>query len=199
MPRHRLCLSLLLCVSAQFAGVAFAQTASGDKPWFGIALPPKFGAEPAVVVGPRDPHPAIFSSGVTRYAEFDGATIRKDVAAIVEFSQTSRRSHEIGSGQLWGRVSGFASSIDTVEWAAEQLRRAGIADVKLQPIEQESRTPFWIPESWEVRLLGDAALGTGSAARVCWRRKSRAARSHRREGKNRRAIDRSARTHGVRA
>lgn len=97
------------------------------------------------------------------YPELQGAAIRKDLETIVGFSKASRASHEIGEGQLWGRISGFPSSANTIAWAVEQLRRAGIADVKLQPIQQEPLSPFWIPLSWEVRLLGDPAFGAGTA------------------------------------
>ena len=48
-------------------------------------------------------------------------------------------------------------------WAAAQFRQAGIADVRVQPIAQDPRSLFWMPLSWEVRLLGDPAFGAGSA------------------------------------
>ena len=35
-------------------------------------------------------------------------------------------------------------------------------DVKLQPITQDAKTSFWLPLSWEVKILGDAAFGAGS-------------------------------------
>jgi hypothetical protein len=102
-------------------------------------------------------------AGESKFPEFSGATIRKDLETIVEFSKQSRTSREIGSGQLWGRISGFPSSDKAVEWATDQLRKAGIADTKLQSFAQESTATFWLPQSWEVRLLGDASFGAGSA------------------------------------
>jgi len=32
----------------------------------------------------------------------------------------------------------------------------------VQPISQEPNARFWMPLSWEVKLLGDPALGAGS-------------------------------------
>ena len=48
-------------------------------------------------------------------------------------------------------------------WAADQLRKAGIADVRVQAMRQEPRAGLWLPLSWEVKLLGDAGFGAGSA------------------------------------
>jgi hypothetical protein len=50
-----------------------------------------------------------------------------------------------------------------INWAAEQFRKAGIADVTLQPIKQDANARFWFPLSWDVRLLADPAFGAGSA------------------------------------
>ncbi len=58
---------------------------------------------------------------------------------------------EIGAGQLWGRIAGFPSGAKTAAWSAEQFRRAGIADVKIQPITQDANASFWLPLSWEVQ------------------------------------------------
>jgi hypothetical protein len=153
--------SLLLIVIPTISAIAQAQAPNAATPWLGVQLPPRFGSEAAVIVGARAPREANF--GAAAPPEFSGATIKKDVETIVGFSQASRTSREFGSGQLWGRVSGFPSSAKTIEWAVAQLRAAGIADTKIQPFKQESRAAFWIPLSWEVRLLGDAAFGAGSA------------------------------------
>jgi hypothetical protein len=142
--------------------IAFAQSSKPSSPWFGVSLPPALGSEPAVIVGDRAPRAVNFPSSVTRDSALQGAAIKKDVETIVAFSRASRATHEIGAGQLWGRVSGFPSSAQTIDWAVDQLRHAGIADVKIQPIQQEPRASLWIPQSWEVRLLGDAAFGAGT-------------------------------------
>ena len=68
----------------------------------------------------------------------------------------------LGGGQLWGRISGFGSSAKTIEWAARQFEKAGIADVELQTFQQDADASFWLPLSWEVKLLGDDRFGPGS-------------------------------------
>jgi hypothetical protein len=136
--------------------------AAADAPWFGVPLPPPLFKEPAVIVGNRPPLPFVMPPGEAASPELTGATIRKDLDAIVAFAQQSRSSREVGSGQLWGRIAGLASSDKTVEYTASQWRAAGITDIKVQPFAQEPDSVFWFPLSWEVRLLGDSAFGAGS-------------------------------------
>jgi hypothetical protein len=127
--------------------------------WFGVALPPKASAEPAVKIGARPPRPV---TPDTASPEFNGAAIRADVATIVGFAQAARTSKEVGSGQMWGRIAGFPSSDKTVAWTLEQFRKAGITDLRTQPIAQDAKSSLWLPLSWKVTLLGDAAFGAGS-------------------------------------
>jgi hypothetical protein len=158
---------LAVAVLVGAASLCVAQTAprgaSVQAPWFGVPLPPKLGGVPAVLVGPRGVRPAIVPAGEVKSPELEGATIRADLDTIVAFSKESRTSHEIGSGQLWGRVTGFPSSSKTIDWAAEQFRKAGIKDVRIQPMTQDPQARFFLPTSWEVKLLGDASFGPGTA------------------------------------
>ncbi|HEX8027606.1 MAG TPA: M28 family peptidase [Vicinamibacterales bacterium] len=131
-----------------------------DGPWFGVMLPPRADAAPAVKVGARPPRPI---AADTSTPEFNGATIKADVDAIVGFSKRARASKEIGNGQMWGRISGFPSSDQTVEWAVDQFKKAGITDVKTQPISQDEKSSLWLPLSWRVTVLADPAFGAGSA------------------------------------
>ncbi len=130
--------------------------------WFGVPLPPPVGKEPAVIVGDRAPRPVLLPAGEPPAPELVGSAIRADLETIVGFSKESRATREIGSGQLWGRVTGLPSSTRTVNWAVDQFRKAGIGDVKVQPIVQEPKARFWMPLSWEVRLLADPAFGPGT-------------------------------------
>ena len=125
-----------------------------DGPWFGLTLPPSAPA-PAVTVGARPPRPV---TGASADPEFNGDAIKRDVDTIVSFA----RNKEVGSGQMWGRIAGFPSSDRTVEWAVEQFRKAGIGEVKTQPIAQDQKSSLWLPLSWKVTLLGDAAFGAES-------------------------------------
>ena len=95
-------------------------------------------------------------------SELRGDVIKRDVETIVGFARDSQRSKEIGSGQMWGRIAGFPSSDKTIDWAIDQFRRAGITDVRRQPITQDAKSALWLPLSWQVRLLGDPAFGAGS-------------------------------------
>lgn len=130
--------------------------------WFGVPLPPRLGDTPAILVGERGPHPVTLPIGEPLLPELDGRAIRADVDAIVEISKWSRREREIGSGQLWGRISGLPSGARASQWAAGQLRKAGVADVRVQPVAQDPRASLWLPLSWEVRLLGDSSFGAGT-------------------------------------
>ncbi len=130
-----------------------------DGPWFGIALPPKASAAPAVKVGARPPRPIIADPAAP---EFGGDAIKADVATIVGFARAAAERKEIGSGQMWGRISGFPSSSTTVDWAVNEFRKAGIAEVKTQEINQDEKSSLWLPLSWKVTLIGDQAFGPGS-------------------------------------
>lgn len=134
-----------------------------ESAWFGVTLPPVL--EPHVapaIIGERGPAPAVVPPGEEGFSELQGEVIQKDLRQIVDFSVASRHSQELGSDQIWGRVSGFPSAVATVDWAAQQFRAAGITDVKVQRFKQEANTSIWLPQHWEVRLLGNAAFGPGS-------------------------------------
>src|SRR5688572_16847625 len=150
-----------------FGVPAFAQqgrpAAAKPGPWFGVPLPPPLGQDPAVIVGDRSPRPVVLPSGEAPSPELAGATIKADVEAIVNIAKESRSTREIGSGQMWGRVTGLPSGTKGVTWSADQFRKAGIPDVKIQPIAMEPNARFWFPLSWEIRLLEDAAFGPGTA------------------------------------
>ncbi len=147
---------------AQDEGPAAGTPRRTDGPWFGIPLPPALDAAPAVVVGTRLPRPVTLAAD-PRSPELATAALMRDLTTIVGFSKASRAEREIGSGQIWGRIAGLPSADRAVDWAAEQLRKAGIVDVRVQAIQQEPRAGLWLPQSWEVKLLGDQGFGAGSA------------------------------------
>jgi hypothetical protein len=95
--------------------------------------------------------------------EFESASLRADLAMIVRFSKQSRSAKEIGSGQQWGRISEFPSGDKTIEWAADQFRKAGIADAHVQAIGPGQPRGLLAATLMEVKLLGDPALGAGSS------------------------------------
>jgi hypothetical protein len=136
-----------------------AQTAA----WYGIDLPPAFAPHDVpAIIGSRGPQPARVPVGEEDYPELRGERIQADLAEIVAISRRSLASRELNSDQVWGRVSGFGSGRQAVEWAARQFRAAGIDDVRLQTFSQDGDSSLWLPESWEVRLLADPLFGAGS-------------------------------------
>src|SRR5262245_24572687 len=68
---------------------------STSGPWFGLTPPAGPGAEPAVIVGQRAPHPVTLPPGEPASPELTGASIRADLERIVGFSQESRATKEI--------------------------------------------------------------------------------------------------------
>ena len=139
------------------------QGAADPAPWFGLPLPP--GLTPhrtPLQIGEREPVPAIVPPGEGTYVALDGPAIRRDLETIVGFSKDSRSTREVGGGQLWGRITGFPSGARTVAWAVDEFRKAGIDDVELQRFDQDPGASFWLPLSWDMRLLGDDLFGAGS-------------------------------------
>lgn len=167
---RRACVAFFVTATA-VQGPVSAQTAPGSParaerragPWFGLALPPRPGAEPAVIVGERAPRPVQVPADAPEGPEFNATSLRASLDGIIRFSKESRAMHEVGTGQQWGRISGFPSATNAIFWAAEQFRSAGIRDVQVQPFAQDPSASFWMPLAWEVRLLSDPVFGAGSA------------------------------------
>jgi Peptidase family M28 len=157
MRYRRACVLLAVTVMASsgLAGQA-PPPERGTGAWFGVRLPPKVGEAAAVRVGSRPPRPVVRPAGEPEAPDLH-------VARIVGFAREARARAEQGSDQMWGRVAGFPSATKTVAWAADAFRAAGIEDVRVQPIAQDPRASFWMPLSWEVRLLADPAFGSGTA------------------------------------
>lgn len=129
--RHTLAITLTLFLCPANAG---AQPAPAKGPWFGLPVPAGSGSAAAVRVGARPARPVALPAGESPSPAFNADTLKTDVDTIVQFARESRATKEVGSGQMWGRIAGFPSSDKTVEWSAEQFRRAGIKDVRIQPI-----------------------------------------------------------------
>ena len=157
-----LCALLVGTLVLGAAPAAWAQSADG--PWFGVTLPPGFAPHALQVISERPAAPAVVPSGESGYQELRGSSIQADLERIVDFAKESRTTREVGDAQLWGRITGFPSGMNTVAWAADQFRAAGVADVELQTFDQDAGASIWLPLSWEVRLLGDPAFGAGSGS-----------------------------------
>ena len=154
--------ALSLCI-ALLASLNLAHAQSTRSPWFGLETPPAFvpHALPALV-GDRGPAPAVRPSDEHTFTELEGQNIWPDLVEIVDISKQSMATKEIGEGQLWGRISGFASGATTTQWAVEKFKAAGISNVEIQSFTQSPDTEFWLPMSWELRIKGSDAFGVGS-------------------------------------
>jgi hypothetical protein len=143
------------------SGIVLAQTSG---PWFGVTPPPGFRAHssPVILGDDHGPRPAIVPPGEERWTELTGSRIQRDLARIVGFSEESEQSHEVGGGQLWGRITGLPSGERTMDWAEQRLEAAGISRVERQWFDQEPDASLWLASSWEVRLLADPAFGGGT-------------------------------------
>src|SRR5690606_21734667 len=121
--------------------------------WFGVQLPPGLTPEALQVESTREAAPAVVPAGEERFTELEGQRLRSDLESIVAISVESRQTQEFGTGQLWGRVTGFPSGTKVIEWAAAQFSAAGL-DAEIQRFEQDSGAALRLALSWEVRLLG---------------------------------------------
>ncbi|MGE0158881.1 MAG: M28 family peptidase [Gemmatimonadales bacterium] len=154
--------SIVVALSIALSAAEVVAQAPPSGPWFGVMLPPPLALHTLEVLADRPAAPAVVPQGEDRFTELAGASLQRDLAQIVGFARESRATREVGEGMLWGRISGFPSGAKTIEWAADQFRRAGIPDVELQRFSQAANAGLTLPLSWEVRLLGDPALGAGS-------------------------------------
>jgi hypothetical protein len=152
-------LAAFLALQGAFAPGASAQ--SGDA-WFGLPLPPGLDPHALQVIGVRPAAPTVVPEGEGAWRELSGAEIQPFLERIVAFSRESQDTKELGTDRVWGRVSGYPSGNETIEWAAEEFVAAGLAHVERQRFDQDRGASIWTPTSWEVRLIADAAYGAGS-------------------------------------
>lgn len=149
----------MVVVLSFVAAPLFGQVAKPNTAWFGLT-PPGNPENPPIHDVVEDPcfQPAspIVPVDDPSAPELAGDRIFRDLEAIVDFSLASRERGD----RLWGRVSGFRSGKETILWAAEEFREAGIAEVSVQNF--SANAEMWWPESWSVTLLADSAYGAGS-------------------------------------
>src|SRR5436190_1833822 len=154
MTRIRFGLLLLLVASTSMSGAA--QNAA----WFGTSVPPAL-SDPRKPVMKHDdqfaPLPTHFVPRPGRHDELlDGAVLKTDHRKIVGFSLESLAAGD----QVWGRRAATPAFIHTIEWTVNELKAAGLKDAKLELYAVP--TGMWVPQSWQVRLLGDQAFGAGT-------------------------------------
>ena len=160
VSRSRRVRANFIAVATLACGLASGFAQAADGAWFGLTPPPGLGDPHRAVVDVRRANPPVagLPEGEARSHELSGERIVKDVASIVEFSKQSRAE----GNKVWGRVTGFPSAKATVEWAAKQLKDAGLQSVQVQEYPAQANTSMWWAKDWEVKLIADASFGAGS-------------------------------------
>lgn len=154
--RHGLTVLLLaLC------GIVIS-TAADNGAWFGTPVPPPV-SDPRKPVMKHDdvfaPLPVAFAHRPGRHDELlDGAALKADHKKIVSFSLES-----LGAGdRVWGRRAATPAFMRTLEWTVNEFKAATLKDARVETFAVTA--PMWIPQSWQVQLLGDPAFGAGTQA-----------------------------------
>jgi hypothetical protein len=147
--------------AATFMGIGFcALSIHASNAWFGLPTPKGLSDphKPVVdVARPRVPA-ALVPPGEERFTELRGERIKRDVAAVVDFS---KRSFKEGN-KVWGRVTGFPSAKATIDWSAQQFKAAGLQRVEVQEYAAAPDSAMWWATAWDVKVLGDPKFGDGS-------------------------------------
>jgi hypothetical protein len=154
-------LKLPLALASVASILTFAQAiAAQSGPWFDLSLPGALSDpdKPVVAVGPA------FATAAPEYPKpkdphglLNGEQLMTDVHHIIQFSIDSRTAGDA----MWGRVSGTAALLHTVEWVSSRLRALGLNDAHVETFPIDSA--LWFPTRWEVRLIGSPAMGAGSS------------------------------------
>ena len=104
---------------------------------------------PTIIIGDNAASlPVLLPPGEQRSEALRGDVVRAHLETIVEFSRESRRNGD----KLWGRIAGQPAYRKTAEWAAQEFRKAGIAQVSVEELPVTS--PLWLPVGWTVRVQG---------------------------------------------
>ncbi len=123
--------------------------------WFGLPLPGP--ATEQVVDFSHADLPMIAAPAVADAPELDGRKLKQYVQDVVAFSYMSRAAGE----RTWGRLAGTPWAERTVDYVAEEFRKAGLVDIV------KSEVPFLgidrTASDWHVTLLGSPEFGAGSA------------------------------------
>src|SRR5262245_25749906 len=108
------------------SGAAGSRAKAG--PWFGVTPPGGFHPDvpPAILGTDYGPRPSTVPPGEEGHTSLKGDAIRRDLETIVGFSKWSRETKEVGTGQLWGRITGLASGERTADWVERRFREAKV-------------------------------------------------------------------------
>ena len=158
----------LICIAA--ASLA----AQERQAWFGTPVPAA-ASDPRKPIMKYDdvfaPVPVHFAHRPGRFDELlDGAALKSGPAKIVGFSLESLAAGD----KVWGRRAATPAFMHTIEWTVNQFKAAGLRDAKVETYAVAGS--MWVPQSWQVQLVGDPAFGAGTRPVTLRRRfRSRAA------------------------
>jgi hypothetical protein len=142
-------------VLAAAAAPEVPSPAPGADAWFGLPLPGP--ATEQVVDFSQVDLPMIAAPPVADAPELDGRKLLHYVEDVVAFSYASRAAGE----RTWGRLAGTPWAERTVDYVAEEFRKAGLVDIV------KSEVPFLgidrTASDWHVTLQGAPEFGAGSA------------------------------------
>ncbi|MDP3738967.1 MAG: M28 family peptidase [Hyphomonadaceae bacterium] len=122
--------------------------------WFGL-IPSVTLADPAVTppAGAKIAAPLVPAGEAEGRGALTGPRIQTSVEQVIGFAQNMRKE----GNQMWGRISGFQSEIETAEWLKSEFQAVGLAGVQQQTY--KATGDFWWPKTWEVRALANTAYG----------------------------------------
>jgi hypothetical protein len=146
-------------VAFVLAAVAFPQAAEKTA-WFGTPPPPPV-SDPRKPIMKYDdafgPLPVAFAHRPGKSDELlDGSALKADQKRIVGFSLESQNAGD----KVWGRRATTPAFMHTLEWAASEMKAAGLRDAKVETFSVPGA--MWVPKSWKVELQGDPAFGAGT-------------------------------------
>ena len=151
---------LAFCVSFALLSAACVSPSDVERPgdlkpaWFGL-VPPVALDDPLVVPpsGSTNP-PAIVPAGEEDgRGALTGSRIRIAVERVIGFAQDMRKQ----GNQMWGRISGFPSEMETAQWVKGEFDATGLTGVALQ--DYKAAGDFWWPKTWDVHVIANPAYG----------------------------------------
>jgi len=133
--------------------------AQKETAWFGTPLPPPLSDPRKPVLKYDDvfaPLPTHFAHRTKADELLDGAALKRDHRAVVDFSLESLAAGD----KVWGRRAGTPAFMHTLDWTASAMKAAGLKDAHVETYPVQGT--MWVPETWSVQLIGDATFGAGT-------------------------------------
>jgi hypothetical protein len=145
---------LSACALVLATATSYPALGQEEKAWFGLPLPGP--ATDQVVNFSELDVPFVAAGDVTDAPELAGEELLKQVQALVDISYESRAAGD----RLWGRLAGGPWAEKTVDYVANEFRKAGLVEVV--KADAPYSIPELIPTEWKVAVVGAEAFGAGS-------------------------------------